>query len=115
MDLITVGVAPSVWPTPQTRPPDAPPRIISVWMNEAVLHPGRRWVGKIVTSTNVASVEIRTESFSFTADRHGFGLFEFSQDILDVIPQYRRAYVLHFIGRNTRGETADCAIPITIR
>jgi hypothetical protein len=115
LDPVSVVVAPSAWPTPQTRLPGAPPRIIAVWMNEAALHPGKRWMGKIITSTNVASVELRTESFSFTADRRRFGVFEFSQEILDVIPQYRRRYVLHLIARNTQGEADECLVPITIR
>jgi hypothetical protein len=115
LDPSRVVVAPSAWPTPQTLPPDARPRIIAVWMNETALRPGRQWMGKIITSTNVASVELRTESFSFTADRRRFGVFEFSQDILDVIPQYRRRYVLHLIGRNTRGEADERLIPIIVR
>jgi hypothetical protein len=115
LDPARVIVAPSVWPTPQTAPPDAPPRIIALWMNDATIHPGRRWMGKIITSTNVASVEIRTESFSFTADHRGPGLFDFSQDILDIIPQYRRRYILRFIARNTPGEADERTVPITIR
>lgn len=115
LDPITVGAAPSVWPTPQIRRPGAPPHIVAVWINATALHPGKRWRGKIITSTNVASVELRTESFSFTADRREFGVFDFSQELLDVIPQYRRAYTLHLIARNTRGEADECLIPIAIR
>jgi hypothetical protein len=110
-----VTVAPSVWPTPQIAPPQAPPHILALWMNRTELIPGHRWFGKIVTSTNVASVEIRTESFSFTADRRAFGVFEFAQELLDIVPQYRRAYVLHVIARNTNGVTDERLIPIQIR
>ena len=115
LDPANVVVASSPWPTPQTLFPNARPRIINVWMNQTALHPGDRWIGRIVTSTNVASVELRTESFSFTADHRGPGNFEFSQHILDIIPQYRRGYVLHIIARNTRGESDQYLIPITIR
>ena len=68
-----------------------------------------------MTSTNVASVELRTESFSFVADRLGFGIFDFSQTVLDVIPQYRRAYLLRVIARNARGDAAERIVPIVIR
>lgn len=95
--------------------PDARPRILALWMNETNVRTGTRWMGTIVTSTNVASVEVRTESFSFTADRQRFGVFGFSQGILDVIPQYRRAYVLHVIARNTGGAVDERLVPITIR
>jgi hypothetical protein len=114
LDPATVVVAPAVWPTPQTLSPNAPPRIIAVWMNDTNIRPGKRWIGTIVTSTNVASVEVRTESFSFTADRQRFGVFGFSQDILDVIPQYRRSYVLHLVARNTGGDATERLVPVTI-
>ena len=115
IDAKRVVIVPSHWPTPQALSPDAPPRILGLWMNETTIQPGRKWTGRIVTSTNVASVEVRTESFSFSADRRRFGVFEFSQIILDIIPQYRRAYVLHVIARNTRGDTDERLVPIVIR
>ncbi|MFY9739868.1 MAG: hypothetical protein WAK11_12590 [Candidatus Cybelea sp.] len=108
-------VAASPWPTPLLLPPDAPPHILALWMNETSIQPGRIWAGRIVTSTNVASVEVRTESFSFAADRHAFGVFTFSQTVLDVIPQYRRAYTLEVIARNTRGDSDKRFVPIVIR
>lgn len=116
IDARRVVAGPSQWPTPQVLPADAPPRILELWMNETTIQPGaRKWTGRIVTSTNVASVEVRTESFSFVADRRRFGVFDFSQTILDIIPQYRRAYVLHVIARNTRGDTDERRVPIIIR
>lgn len=108
-------VAPSPWPTPLLLPPNSPPHILAVWMNETSIQPGRMWVGRIVTSTNVASVELRTESFSFVADRRAFGVFAFSQTVLDMVPQYRRAYTLQIIARNTPGNTAERFVPIVIR
>jgi hypothetical protein len=111
----SVLVAPAPWPTPQLRAPNAPPRIQALWMNETTIHVGDVWKGHVVTSTNVASVELRTESFSFVADRPSFGIFDFSQRVLDVIPQYRRAYLLHVIARNTGGSVAERLVPITIR
>ncbi|HEY1429423.1 MAG TPA: hypothetical protein VGF18_07605 [Candidatus Tumulicola sp.] len=114
LEPAAVVVAPHTWPTPQTQTPQAPPRILAFWMNETDLRPGRQWLGRIVTSTNVASVEIRTESFSFTADRHAFGEFAFSQDFLDIVPQYRRPYVLHVIARNTAGASDELLVPIVI-
>lgn len=114
-DPSRVLVAPSPWPTPLLLVPDAPPRILAVWMNETTIRVGRVWKGRIVTSTNVASVELRTESFSFVADRLRFGIFNFSQSVLDVIPQYRRTYLLRIIARNTRGDAAERLVPIVIR
>jgi hypothetical protein len=84
-------------------------------MNETTIRVGAVWKGRVVTSTNVASVELRTESFSFVADRPSFGIFDFSQRILDVIPQYRRTYLLHVIARNTDGDATERFVQITIR
>lgn len=84
-------------------------------MNETTIHVGDVWEGRVITSTNVASVELRTESFSFVADRPSFGIFDFSQRVLDVIPQYRRAYLLHVIARNSDGHVEQRLVPITIR
>ncbi|HVN69330.1 MAG TPA: SCO family protein [Candidatus Binatia bacterium] len=114
LDPADVVTAPAVWPTPPALPPGAPPRIVTVWMNDTTVRPGKPWTGRIVASTNVASVEIRTESFSFTADRRDFGLFEFSQNVLDVIPQYHRPYDLRFIARNAAGVMDVRIVPITI-
>jgi hypothetical protein len=114
-DPSRVLLAPSPWPTPEVLAPNAPPRILALWMNETTIHVGRVWNGRIITSTNVASVELRTESFSFVADRLGFGIFHFSQTVLDIIPQYRRAYILRVIARNARGDSAERLVRIVIR
>ena len=58
---------------------------------------------------------IAHESFSFVADRRAFGVFAFSQTILDMVPQYRRAYTLQIIARNTPGNTEERFVPIVIR
>lgn len=115
VDPNRVLAAPSPWPTPEVLAPNAPPRILGLWMSETTIHVGRAWNGRIITSTNVASVELRTESFSFVADRLGFGIFAFSQMVLDIIPQYRRAYLLRVIARNARGDAAEDLVPIVIR
>jgi hypothetical protein len=115
LDPSRIVIAPSAWPSPEVLPPQAPPKILSVWMNSTNVEPGTPWLGRIITSTNVASVEVRTESFSFTADRRRFGDFDFSQDVLDVVPQYRRSYVLRLIARNAGGESDEVHVAITIR
>jgi hypothetical protein len=114
IDARQVSVVPRPWPKPVVLAPGAPPRILALWMNETAIEPGRDWTGRIVTSTNVASVEVRTESFSFTATRLRFGVFAFSQHVLDVIPQYKRAYTLRVIARNAAGVEDDWLVPIRL-
>lgn len=103
--------APHPWPTPAVVS-SGPPRILAVWMNETRITGDKDWVGRIVTSTNVASLEIRTESFSFTAERTGYGAFTFDQRVLDLIPQYRRPYTLAIIARNAAGDEDTVLVPI---
>jgi hypothetical protein len=111
-----VVVAPrTAWPAAQLAQPDAPPHIVAVQMNATRLVPGNDWFGRIVTSTNVASVEIRTESFSFNATRVAFGQFVFRQHILDIVPPYKRDYTLYVIARNAAGQQDGRAIPIALR
>jgi hypothetical protein len=111
----TVTRAPSPWPKAIPVAPGAPPRILAFWTNETAIAPGSEWLGRIATTTNVASVEIRTESFAFNATRTAFGQFTFDQHVLDIVPQYKRGYTLHVIARNAAGDKDVRLIPIELR
>lgn len=106
-----VVVAPHPWPTPEFSSSQTP-RILAFWMNETQIRPGTQWIGRIVTTSNVASLEVRTESFSFNAQRTGFGEFRFRQNVLDLVPQYKRAYTLQVIARNSAGEADAVLAPV---
>lgn len=110
-----VTALPFPWPRAALAAPAAPPRILAIWMNETTILPGRQWIGRIATTTNTASVEIRTESFSFNATRRAFGQFTFAQHVLDIVPQYKRGYTLAVIARNAAGEQDARLIPIVLR
>jgi hypothetical protein len=112
VDASAVVVQPSPWPEPLAAGPEAPPRILALWMNETSIAGGTDWTGRIVTTTNVASVEVRTESFSFVAERTRYGDFSFRQHVLDIVPQYKRGYTLHVIARNAPGDRDERLIPI---
>lgn len=114
LDVHQVLVSPSPWPAASVAKPNAPPRILALWMNTTQLVPGHDWFGRIATTTNVASLEIRTESFSFNATRTAFGQFVFRQHILDIVPEYKRAYTLLVIARNTAGAEDARDIPIDL-
>lgn len=106
--------SPNPWPTPQVVN-DGPPHIAAFWMNETAIPSGSTWVGRAVTGTNVASLEVRTESFSFVAERTAFGQFRFKQRVLDIIPPYRRAYTLQVIARNAAGQEDSILVPIRFK
>jgi len=115
LDPHAVIVQPKPWPTPRVATSNSAPRILALWMNETAIAPGTEWIGRIVTTTNVASLEIRTESFSFNATRTAFGVFTFDQHVLDIVPQYKRGYTLRIIARNTAGDEAVRLVPIELR
>lgn len=114
LSLASVTVMPNPWPHAAVAAPDAPPRILALWLSSDRIAPGHDWSGRIATTTNVASVEVRTESFSFNATRVGYGQFVFRQHILDIVPQYKRPYVLAVIARNAAGVEAERDIPVTL-
>lgn len=110
-----VTIAPARWPSAVVAASSDPPRIIALLMNETSIAPGSEWTGRIATTSNVASLEMRTESFSFNATRIAFGQFIFDQHVLDIVPQYKRGYTLRVIARNTAGDQDTRSIPIELR
>jgi hypothetical protein len=112
--LAMLLTAAQTWPAAVPAAPNDSPRIIALQMNETSIAPGSEWTGRIATTTNVASVEVRTESFSFSATRLTFGQFVFDQHVLDIVPQYKRAYTLHVIARNAAGAQDVRLIPIVL-
>lgn len=96
--------APESWPAAPYAKPGDPPQIERVWLSGNKLLPGGSIDGKIVTTTNVASLEIRTVVFSVNAVRLDFGQFHFHLHILDVPGISRgRSYDMQFIARNAAG------------
>ena len=105
---------PSPWPHAVAPSPDGVPRIIETWLSSTDIVPGQDWSGKIATSTDVAAVEVRTESFSFNATHVALGQFAFKQHILDVIAQYKRPYVLRIVAHAANGKVSEQSIPIVL-
>ena len=110
---MTLAASPR-WPAAVVAAPSAPPRILAVWLSSTQIVPGTDWLGRIATTTNVASLEVRTESFSFNATRVAFGQFVFRQHVLDIVPQYKRHYELTIIARNAAGVKDVRIVPIDL-
>lgn len=102
-------------PSPQTAANAAPPRIVAMRFSAADVRRGQTWAGAIVTTTNVASVEVRTNLFSVNVPRRDFGEFAFSLRVFDVPPIFVRAYRVRVIARNTAGTAAEEDVPLRIR
>lgn len=136
-DNVWVGLPPA-WSGPPERfrklmepivaPNDAPPRIKHMLFNTLdVVRTGNQngnnvgslwkgqWRGDFLTSTNVASVEVRTNLFSINVPRTDFGKFAFKVDVLDVPPIFVRDYRLRVIARNSAGVAVEEDMPFHIR
>jgi hypothetical protein len=111
---VRIGGAPRIPPAPLAAP-NAPPRIVRIWLSSTTVAPYQRWNGTITTTTNVASVEARTETFSYSVPRTAFGQFAFHYTLPELPPPVRRYYVLWIIARNAAGEQAVEGIPIWLK
>lgn len=112
---VRVGGTPGTPPPAPVAAPSASPRIVSVWLSETGIAPLERFSGTVTTSTNVASVEMRTETFSYNVPRHAFGQFSFSYVMPELPPPARRHYLLRVIARNAAGVQDIEGIPIWLK
>lgn len=95
---------PQPWPSGSFAATVAPPRIARIWLSTLAISPGSTLDGAIATSTNVASVEVRTAAFSINSSHVAPGQFRFHTRVLELPPLARRhTYVLDVIARNTAG------------
>jgi hypothetical protein len=111
---VAVG-GPGLLPTPPVASNDAAPRILAMRFSSLDVARGTTWSGRIVTGTNVASVEVRTNLFSIDVPRTGFGRFAYSLDVLDTPPIFVRAYRLRVLARNSAGTVYEEDLPFRIR
>jgi len=107
--------ADSALPTPKVEPNDAPPKMLGMRFSSLDVRRGEHWSGRFVTSTNVASVEVRTSLFSINVPHVGPGRFQFTLDVLDTPPIFVRSYRLRVIARNSAGDGDEEDLPFRIR
>jgi hypothetical protein len=101
--------------TPEPAANDAPPRILAMNFSSDDVRRGQTWSGTIVTTTNVASVEVRTNLFSINVPRRAFGEYRFTLNVYDVPPIFIRAYRVRVIARNAAGQSVEEDLPLRIR
>jgi hypothetical protein len=102
-------------PKPSAALPAAPPRILAAWFSASQVSRPGTWAGRIVTTTNAASLEVRSNLFSIDVPRSGFGTFAFTLRVLDVPPIFVRAYRVRIIARNAAGVQSEEDFPFRIR
>lgn len=114
----TQGVGAPLPPAPKkvTRlAPQAQPQILDVAMSETTVEPGDRVFGRVVTSSNVASVEARIGGYAVSLVKTGVGRFELTYTVASLPWFVRGNFMMQVIARNTRGDAATRAIPLYVR
>lgn len=102
-------------PSPQVAPNASAPRILAMHFSSESVRRGETWSGQVVTTTNVASVEVRSNLFSIDVPRRAFGRFAFSLRVFDVPPIFIRNYRVRVIARNSAGVQEEEQFPFRIR
>lgn len=110
--------AAALLPPPQKVPrlaPDAAPQILDVAVSETSVHSGDQVFGRVVTSSNVASVEARIGDYAVNLVKVGVGRFELTYTVGPLPWFVHGNFTMQVIARNTRGDMATRAIPLTVR
>jgi hypothetical protein len=94
-------------------PPSAPPRILDVQI-ASVVHPGQRISGRVVTTSNVASVELRVATYGVVMQKTGVGTFSLDYQLGDLPFFLRGTYSMRIIARNAGGDRSERTLPLTI-
>jgi|HubBroStandDraft_5_1064220.scaffolds.fasta_scaffold00389_11 hypothetical protein len=96
-------------------PPDAPPQILWVQMSSTTPQSGDVVSAVVLTSSNVASVELRVGGYGFPLSKTDVGRFEGSYQVPQVPFFMSHSFVMLVIARNTAGIGAQTALGMQIR
>lgn len=102
-------------PTPLVLPPDAPPQILAVQVSDPVFHGGETITGTVITSTNVAAVEIHLAGRSMRMPRTDFGIWQTTFKMPHVPFFYRGRYTAQIVAMNTAGAQAEQDLTVSVR
>jgi hypothetical protein len=111
----SVAVLPPAPKNIERRDPDAPPQILDVAVSQTTVHPGDHIVGRVMTSSNVASVEARIGGYSVGLAKVGIGRFELAYTVGPLPWFVHGNFTMQVIARNTRGDKTTRAVPLTVR
>jgi hypothetical protein len=110
---VAIGARPALVAAPLAAPSEQP-RIVSVWLSKTEFLPGERVAARIITTTNVASLEIRVEGYGRVLPRTDFGRFEGALTVPQLPAFLHRAFTLQILARNAGGVAAKTTVPIRV-
>lgn len=115
MPVPTPWPTPKPLPTPLLLPADAPPQIVFVDISDPVFRSGEIVSGTVITSTNVAAVEIRIAGRALRVPRADAGIWQMSYRV-PRIPFYMRGkYTGEIVAINSAGLTAQQEMTFSVR
>ncbi|HEV2261080.1 MAG TPA: hypothetical protein VGR69_02180 [Candidatus Rubrimentiphilum sp.] len=113
--VATPLLSPSVLPTPLVLGPDAPPRILSITVSEPVFHSGDTIASTVITSTNVAAVELRVAGKAVRFPRVDFGVWELSYRLPHIPRRMLHDYAAEIVAMNSSGVTTTFPVTLSLR
>ncbi len=106
--------APAAW-VPARAVEHGDPEIVGARFSSLDIELGSEWSGDIVTSTDVASVSLRTTLFEIATIRTAPGRFHFVQNVIDDPAFIVRPYTLEVTAHDADGRSSSLPVPFRIR
>lgn len=107
--------SPPPLPTPLILPPDAVPQILAVTVNETVFHSGDTIYSTVITSTNVAAVELRVAGKAIRFPRVDFGVWQLAYTLPTIPRRMLHDYSAQIVAMNSAGVTTARPVTISLR
>jgi hypothetical protein len=109
------SASPAPTPTIAILPPDAAPQILWWHMSSTTLHAGDTLSVVVLTSSNVASVELRIGGYAFSLPKTDVGHFEGGYFVPQLPFFVSHELLMRIIARNTAGTSVENGVEIQVR
>jgi hypothetical protein len=96
-------------------PPDAPPQILWVQLSSTTPQAGDTLTVTVLTSSNVASVELRVGGYGSAMQKVDVGHFESASTVPRLPFFIGHNLTLQIIARNTAGVAVQQSVPLQVR
>jgi hypothetical protein len=113
-NAVVAAAIPAAW-TPAPADPSADPTIVGARFSSLDVELGQDWDGDVVTSRDVASVDLHTNLFDIALARTAPGRFHFLQHVIDDPAFIVRPYALEIIAKRERGDSVKLIVPFRLR
>jgi hypothetical protein len=96
-------------------PAEAPPQILAVQLSDPVFHSGETVTGTVITSTNVAAVEIHLAGRTARMPQSDAGVWQMTYRMPRVPFFMRGSYTAQILALNASGVTAEQDVTVAVR